>query len=186
MRVWESRKRVGSFTFAVPSLEQVAHAREAQSRAIETLLGEEGLACDTEYDEEGEWVGKLVEVEEDFSNPVWWFEREGCEGNESCTCGRSTLLDALSNLHEEETGDAVREHIQTMRGMFDHFWSGQGVIEGGSHEIGEACPLCITVGAPHVWDVYEAASDLAQELGEAVAAHEASLELGEPRYPHDK
>ena len=183
MSAWGSQRGRGSFLFGVPSAEQVEHARIAQNRAIEAIVSAEGE--DDDAMEDAEWVGKLVEVEEDMTQPMWWFEEEGCDGWETCGCGRSTLLDALCHIGQEGFEEAVAEHVNEMRKLYDHFWSGQGIIEGGSCEIGDACPACLTVGAPHVWDVYEAASDLAQELGEAVAAHHTRLQIGPARFGRD-
>jgi hypothetical protein len=123
-----------------------------------------------------------VGIEEDISYPVWWYDEDGCDGDESCRCGRSTLLDALTHIEENRRADAVRDHVRVMRSMYDHFWSGQGLLEGGSEELGEACALCLTVGASHIWDMYESASEAAEELGEAMSAYDVSLTFGGPRF----
>jgi len=113
---------------------------------------------------------------------VWWWEENGCDGGLACVCGRLTLLEALERLEPGQRGRAVRLHADEMRNLYDHFWSGQGLVSGARIEIGNACVHCLTEGASHVWDVYENACILAEEFGEALAAYAYELMVGEPRF----
>jgi hypothetical protein len=135
---------------------------------------------DFEIDDEVRYSS--VDLDEDIAYPVWWYDEDGCDGEETCRCGRSTLLDALTNIEDDRRAEAVSAHVRVMRSMYDHFWSGQGLLEGGSAELGEACALCLTVGASHVWDIYESASEAAEELGEAMSAYDTDLTFGEARF----
>lgn len=179
MSEWKQQHGVGRFFFHVPTKEQLLHSQEAQQRALDAVLMDDD-AGDYEMDDEPHYGA--VSIEEDISYPVWWYDEYGCDGDESCRCGRSTLLDVLTHIEENRRADAVRDHVRVMRSMYDHFWSGQGLLEGGSEELGEACALCLTVGASHIWDIYESASEAAEELGEAMSAYEISLTFGEPRF----
>ena len=179
MSEWKQKRGVGKFFFQVPTKGQLLHSQEAQQRALDAMILDDD-AAEFEMDDEPHFGA--VSIEETISYPVWWYDEDGCYGEEMCRCGRSTLLDALTHIEEELRADAVREHVRVMRSMYDHFWSGQGLLEGGAQELGEACALCLTVGASHVWDIYESASEAAEELGEAMSAYEFSLTFGDPRF----
>lgn len=112
---------------------------------------------------------------------VWWFTSDTCD-RVTCNCGPITLLEALSRLHADQRGEAVKAHANQMRELYEHFWSGQGIVSGASMTIGDACPSCISDGTRHVWSVYENACILAEEFGEALAAYAYELFVGEPRY----
>jgi len=113
---------------------------------------------------------------------IWWWYTAECAGGYECTCGPITLLEALERLEPSERGTAVRLHAEEMRALYDHFWSGQGLVSGACNNIGYACVSCISEGTDHVWDVYEDACVLAEEFGEALAAYAYELMVGEPRF----
>lgn len=113
---------------------------------------------------------------------IWWWYTGACTGGYECACGPITLLEALERLDPAERGTAVRLHAEEMRALYDHFWSGQGLVSGACSNIGNACVSCIAEGAAHVWDVYEDACILAEEFGEALAAYAYELMVGEPRF----
>lgn len=111
----------------------------------------------------------------------WWWLDDDCDGS-PCTCGRLTLLEALERLRPELRGEAIRAHADEMRRAYDHFWAGQAVASGVCTALGAVCVDCLVHGARHVWSVYEEASMLAEEFGEALAAYAYELMVGEPRY----
>lgn len=128
--------------------------------------------------EAGDGAGGAFSVE----HRLWWWYTDACTGGYECACGPITLLEALERLEPAERGTAVRLHAEEMRSLYDHFWSGQGLVSGACSNIGDACVSCISEGASHVWDVYEDACILAEEFGEALAAYAYELMVGEPRF----
>lgn len=181
--------RIGSATlsFHVPSRENVEHveSRERDDEATWNLSPEtEAFTGNGEtyhsYDPAGCWdtPGHVVHIE----HRLWWWHVTACTGGYECSCGPLTLLEALERLDPSERGTAVRLHADEMRALYDHFWSGQGLVSGSCSNIGDACVSCIAEGAAHVWDVYEDACLLAEEFGEALAAYAYELMVGEPRF----
>jgi hypothetical protein len=121
-----------------------------------------------------------VEIEQGETRSWWWFS-DDCDGS-PCTCGRLTLLEALERLQPGLRAEAVRAHADEMRRAYDHFWAGQAVASGVTTALGAVCVDCLVNGARHVWTIYEEASTLAEEFGEALSAYAYELLVGEPRY----
>lgn len=181
--------RVGNATlsFHVPARESIEHV-ENRDRDDESTwhpangdanFAEKGATYHS-YDPADCWEfhGYVVSVE----HRLWWWYTDACTGGYECSCGPLTLLEALERLDPTERGAAVRLHADEMRALYDHFWSGQGLVSGSCSSIGDACVSCISEGAAHVWDVYEDACLLAEEFGEALAAYAYELMVGEPRF----
>lgn len=177
---WQSVSGRGRFSFGVPTVAQIEHAARAEERALEALIREE--EANGGANEEDFVFATSVGVDEAFAHPVWWFETDECDADLACVCGRSSLLDAVTHVDVAHRAVALDRHTTAMRALYDHFWSGQGLLDGSASEIGDACASCLTVGTNHVWDVFDAASEMAEELGETLAAFSFSLELGEPRF----
>lgn len=179
MSTWQSTDGCGNFILGVPTPEQAQHDRIACERAYERMHtdDEEELS----YSEDFSW--SPVDTDDGYEEPVWWFESDGCDAGVNCVCGRATLLSVLSNIETEERPNALLAHVDAMRALFDHFWSGQALLDGQSSSIGDACATCLTSGHVHVWGVYAAACELAEELGEAMCAYEHKLWLGADRFP---
>jgi len=118
----------------------------------------------------------------DDDHRVWWAHRDDCDGGTLCDCGRVTLLEALERLEPKDRDEAVRLHADEVRALYDHFWSGQGLVSGARLEIGEACVHCLTDGERHVRAVHDAARLMAEEFGEALAAYAYRLILGGARF----
>lgn len=176
---WQSTDGDGSFILGIPTEAQVKHDRLACERAYERMHteDEEELA----YSEDFSW--SPVDTEDGYEEPVWWFENDSCDAGVDCVCGRASLLAVLSNIDPDERHSALKAHVDSMRELFDHFWSGQGLLDGQSSSIGSACATCLTAGHVHVWGVYASACEMAEELGEAMSAYEHKLWLGADRYP---
>jgi hypothetical protein len=165
------------FGFITPSREQLRHA----------LSKENCLWGEAEYpgaDDRDEWWSEDAEEMEPtpYDHRVWWWWREDCPEDEECRCGQVSLLLVLEHLDPQDRGNAVTLHAEEMRNLYEHFWAGQGLVSGASGTIGEACSSCLTEGAAHVWEIYEAACELAEEFGEALAAYAYQLFVGEPRH----
>lgn len=185
MFVENGRHRYG---FIHPTREMVRHVTENSENELEEIIFEAGYPGADDRDEG--WWDDAEDVEpcyEQYSNRVWWQIDTACDGGgcmDGCDCGRVSLLYVLEKLPPEERGRAVALHAEEMRGLYEHFWAGQGLVSGAADAIGEACSSCLTEGAVHVWEIYENACELAEEFGEALAAYAYQLFVGEPRYPH--
>ncbi len=114
--------------------------------------------------------------------PCWWFQEADCVNAPHCHCGPVTLLEVLTRSGPESRPEALAAHLQLMEKTWSHYWSGQGLLEGGTASIGDACSDCLISGAQHVYDVHGTAASLAEELGEAISAFACSVLLGEPKW----
>lgn len=164
----------GHLQFGRPSVEQARHYDEAE--ALRLAAVEDDDAEMSVFDQ------SPIDVADEDIPPMWWFEDPECDGDAECTCGPVTLLEALSQLDAHERQAAIDTHLRVMRELFDHFWSGHGLTHGGSATIGDACASCLVDGVGHVWEVFEVASTLAEEFGEALCAHHSNVILGDPRF----
>jgi hypothetical protein len=182
--------RIGNATlsFHVPVPESIEHIENRESSNDETQLyssfGDDGFANGDatyhSYDPVDRWNSSGYALR--ITHRLWWWHTDSCTGGYECACGPLTLLEALERLEPVERGTAVRLHAEEMRSLYDHFWSGQGLVSGASSNIGNACVSCIAEGAVHVWNIYEDACLLAEEFGEALAAYAYELMVGEPRF----
>lgn len=171
MKTW----RIGNanLLFSVPGRELLAHAGlDGNSDTNDEENGD---------DNDGANDGIHAVTAGGAETQAWWWLDDDCDGS-PCTCGRLTLLEALERLRPELRGEAIRAHADEMRRAYDHFWAGQAVASGVCTALGAVCVDCLVHGARHVWSVYEEASMLAEEFGEALAAYAYELMVGEPRY----
>ena len=150
--------------------------------------GELGFISDPDLDEDWETEAtdrddavKLRAVE-DVEFGCWWFTEPGCPGEVHCDCGPATLLEVLTHTQESLRQAAVDAHVQRMTELWAHYWSGEGLLSGSSCDFADACVDCIVEGVFHLGAVYEAASALAEELGEGVAAYHSRVSLDQQRY----
>lgn len=170
----------GVVGLGMPSSAQARHFDEAEAQRLACALEEGDDECFVSDSND-------IDVESEPLHPLWWYEESDCAGDAECTCGPVTLLEVLYQLGDDDRQNAMEAHVVVMRDLFDHFWSGQGLLDGTSAKIGDACAACICEGHHHVWGVFEAASVLAEELGEALAAHDSAILLGAARYdPNDR
>lgn len=182
VHTWELEE--GIVQLGRPSSEQARHFEDAEQLRMAAVLDDDtdnSTYGDIE-DDDGTYEVTFGGEDEGPEHPLWWFEAYGCDGGIECQCGPVTLLEVLSEIDAGERQTALDAHASTMRDLFDHFWSGQALLEGSTGKIGSACVSCLVDGHPHVWDVFEAATVLAEEFGEAVAAFATVVQLGEPRY----
>ena len=162
----------GTYGFGEMDTELREHVIEAETARVEMYAQETGMDVD-DVD---------IEVEISEEGTTWWWREDECGADADCVCGPVTLLEACNSVESEERSGMIEEHAGKMRELFDHYWSGQGLIEGSSAEIGEACVDCLVEGAKHVYTVFENASRLAEELGEVLAAYHYHLIVGGTRY----
>lgn len=162
----------GAYGFSEMDPGLKSHVIEAETARVALYAEETG--CDVDDVD--------IEVEIAEEGTTWWWREEGCSADCDCVCGPVTLLEACNCVESEERSGMIEEHAAKMRELFDHYWSGQGLVEGSSVEIGEACVDCLIDGAKHVYSVFENASRLAEELGEVLAAYHYHLIIGGTRY----
>ena len=173
VHTWELED--GIVQLGCPTSEQTHHFYIAESLRMVAAMEDDG-------DDETDYDTADIVVGDEPNHPLWWFEAYGCDGDYGCSCGPVTLLEVLSEIGTEHRQTALDAHTSAMRDLFDHFWSGQALLAGSTGKIGDACVSCLVEGHTHVWDVFEAATVLAEEFGEAIAAHATTVHLGEPRY----
>lgn len=114
--------------------------------------------------------------------PSWWLEPAGDHGDE-CECRPISLLEVLQDrIPAERRQDALEAHLGALRDIWDHFWSGDALVTGASLSINGACPSCIVEGREHLGDVVDEARNLAEGLGEALAAFHSRIDIGLGRY----
>ena len=113
----------------------------------------------------------------------WWMLPSDGEHTSDCRCRPMCLLEVLQD-HAEgaERQGALEEHLDGLQGIWDHFWSGDALINGSSEHINGACSDCLVEGRGHLTDVLDEARNLAEELGEALAAFQSSISIGLDRY----
>ena len=162
----------GTYGFGEMDPDLRAHVIEAETVRVEAYAEETGFDVE-DVD---------IEIEIADEGTTWWWRENGCIADFDCECGPVTLLEACNRAESEERSGMIEAHASVMRELFDHYWSGQGLIEGSSAEIGEACVECLIDGAKHVYIVFENASRLAEELGEVLAAYHYHLIVGGTRY----
>lgn len=127
----------------------------------------------------GEESGGIGTATESFG--CWWFDDTTCCGL-GCDCGPVSLLEVLEGSDVSEHQGIIAAHVAHVSQLWDHYWSGEGLISHTSNEIRSACPNCIVVGLEHVSWLWAAASQLSSELGEALAAYHSSVTIGAPRW----
>ena len=115
-------------------------------------------------------------------SPTWWVLSED-EHGDGCRCRPMGLLEVLQ-YHTTGTlrQDALEAHLAALQEVWDHFWSGDGIVNGSSDQINGACVACLVDGREHLGDVLEEARNLAEELGEALAAFHSHINIGLDRY----
>lgn len=118
-------------------------------------------------------------------HPTWWAVREDCDHDLDCGCGFVTLLEVLTGLDEAARALALASHVAVLREVWHHYWSAQVLIEADGESLDGTCAWCIVEGRDHLVQLYDEACDLAEQLGEAVAAFDVSLLSGPPRYKPD-
>lgn len=165
---------------ASPTPDEVEHCRQAELRRALDAAREVEAALEADI---RDGIEVQIELELDTEaydfHPTWWFTRRGCvDGDEGCGCGPVTLLEVLTRASEDNHMAVIAAHMNVMRQLYDHFWSGQGIISGSSERVLDACAGCLTNGPQHVWGVFDAAREMAQDLGEALAAHESVVSIG--------
>lgn len=143
---------------------------------------DDGDDLDTEYADESE----VWEVAGAFGigqfSPSWWMLGEGTH-DEGCTCRPAGLLEILQYHAPVPLRQSVLDvHLAALRSAWDHFWSGDALINGGGDRINGACVGCLTEGAEHLSRVVDEARQLAEELGEALAAFHSQINIGLDRY----
>ena len=116
----------------------------------------------------------------------WWYEEPDCNLRVDCNCTMVTLLEVLMGIAASNHQAALASHMQRSAELWDHFWSGEALLTNTSPSMRSACPSCLIEGISHVADLLSEARDLAAELGEALAAHHANVDLGLPRWPQVK
>jgi hypothetical protein len=152
----------------------------------EFYTSQEALCDDEEQwwgsDGDADDVSVVLEYDE---GPCWWFKEDGCEGHIECACGLVTLLEVLGRVDAVQRVGVLAAHMQLLAEAWSHYWSGQAILEGGSATIGDACVECLVDGPNHVYALFSHATQMAEELGEALAAFECAVTLGEPRWHAD-
>ncbi len=114
--------------------------------------------------------------------PSWWLESAEEHGDD-CDCKPISLLEVLQDrIPAARRQDALEAHLGALRDIWDHFWSGDALVTGASLSINGACPSCITEGREHLGDVVDEARNLAEGLGEALAAFHSRIDIGLGRY----
>lgn len=132
--------------------------------------------------ESTEWVDAGFDDVPFDDAPCWWLEEAGCAGDVDCGCGPVTLLEVLGSVGAEDRAGVLAAHMRLLGELWSHFWSGQALTEGGTATIGDACVECLVDGHPHVYAVFSDATQMAEELGEALAAFECSVTLHSMRW----
>lgn len=115
-------------------------------------------------------------------SPTWWTLSE-TDHADGCRCRPMGLLEVLQ-YHTTGTlrQDALEAHLVALQEVWDHFWSGDGIVNGSSDQINGACVDCLVAGREHLGDVLDEARNLAEELGEALAAFHSHIDIGLDRY----
>jgi hypothetical protein len=147
------------------------------------------FAFDDEGDDElsGEEAALLLDSEHlPFIHATWWVDPLDCPGPdqggaERCGCGPISLLEVLEGVMVQDRQAVLDAHRGELDLAYGHYWSGDGLLSS-SDRIHDACPDCLTEGAFHVGRVGAEAEYLAAELGTALAAFAAEIQLGAPRY----
>lgn len=111
----------------------------------------------------------------------WWFFDAAC-ANLGCDCAPVTLLEVLSGTEATSHQEVTSAHVGLVGRLWDHYWSGEGLISQTSVEIRSACPDCLVYGHEHVETLWAAANQLSGELGEALAAYHCEVSLGQARW----
>lgn len=115
-------------------------------------------------------------------SPSWWLNAQGGHGSQ-CACRPAGLLEVLQDYAtSSDRQGALEAHLGALRDVWDHFWSGDSLVNGEGEHINGACPACITEGRDHLGDILDEARNLAEELGEALAAFHSHIDLGLDRY----
>lgn len=113
---------------------------------------------------------------------TWWMVGSGLHGD-TCTCRPLGLLEVLQDHAEPGNRQgALEAHLGGLRMIWDHFWSGDALVNGSCDLINGACSYCIAEGREHLGDVLDEARNLAEELGVALAAFHTQIDLGRDRY----
>ncbi len=162
--------------------ELTADQRDLLNSRMEHFARLEAEGVAEEWEDDPEELFEMFSYDVSTEAPCWWFAEGACEGELNCHCGPVTLLEVLTRLEPDRRKEALSDHMIMMGELWSHHWSGQGLLDGGTASIGDACAECIINGANHVFDVRDAASSLAEELGEALAAYSCEIELGKPRW----
>jgi hypothetical protein len=116
--------------------------------------------------------------------PTWWMSGAGPH-DDTCTCRPLGLLEVLQDHTDpSKQREALAAHLSGLRGIWDHFWSGDALVNGASDSINGACSTCIAEGREHLDYILDEARNLAEELGEAIAAFHTQIDLGLCRYDH--
>jgi hypothetical protein len=113
----------------------------------------------------------------------WWFDGTDCAHDIDCACGPVTLLEVLMNVAALDRQAILTAHQARIAALWDHFWSGDALLAGRSTDLGTACAECLLSPLTHLPYLYETARELSSELGEALAAFHADVQLGAPRWP---
>jgi hypothetical protein len=114
--------------------------------------------------------------------PGWWMAGTADHAND-CDCRPLSLLEVLQYHSTGAIRQAALEaHLGALQEVWHHFWSGDAVINGSSEEINGACVACLTEGREHLSTVLDEARNLAEELGEALAAFHSHIDIGLDRY----
>lgn len=115
-------------------------------------------------------------------SPTWW-NLSDASHDDDCRCHPVTLLEILQDHATGGTRQASLEaHLRALHNVWDHFWSGDAVINSGSDTLNGACAECLVGGRSHLEDVLDEARNLAEELGEALAAFHSRIDIGIDRY----
>jgi hypothetical protein len=127
-----------------------------------------------------------------FEHAIWWVHPHDCPCDpethnssesmeeELCVAGRTSLLQVIEWVDDADVQDVVNAHLQVLTATYDHWWSGDEMLNDGL--IGDACAGCLTDGPEHVARVGGEAERLSLELGEALAARHCSITTKQQRY----
>jgi len=202
--IFELRNEDKSVKFSVPTMEEVRCFLNRQSVSFVGREAEEDAEIDFEgyYDDDTEYddldfEAEEVDVEEMTDadawmvaglfgvgqhSPSWWLNSK-TEHGEECLCRPAGLLEVLQDY--AASGDrqgALEAHLGALRDVWDHFWSGDALVNGEGELINGACPACLIEGREHLSEILDEARNLAEELGEALAAFHSHIDLGIDRY----
>jgi len=158
---------------------------ERHLQLLETLAAEE---IDAEPNDDGTLNEQLrdeitLSVLTTDAFGCWWFDADDCNHDNDCDCGPVTLLEVLMYAAPADRQLVFDAHIRRVSELWDHFWSGDALSSGSSSEIGAACAECLVDASSHLPQLYNTAAELAEEIGEAMAAFRVSVALGQPRWP---
>lgn len=145
--------------------------------------GDETLSVE-EIDEDDAWLVAGMFGVGRYS-PSWWlFDMDpGVSHGPHCNCRPLGLLEVMQyHAPVPDRQEALEAHLSALRDVWDHFWSGDALVNGASEEINGACSTCIITGREHLGDVLDEARNLAEELGEALAAFHSHIDIGTNRY----